>query len=67
MKTLDEVIKAIEVCRDSYVAGKIIKSDVLHYLKEYKVLKYILDEIKQYNPEIKNLVDEFVSKVEGAK
>ena len=36
MKTLDEVIEAIEVCRDSYVAGKIIKSDALHYLKEYK-------------------------------
>lgn len=36
MTTLDEVIKAIEVCRDSYVAGKIIKSDALHYLKEYR-------------------------------
>ena len=36
MKTLDEVIEAIEVCRDSYVAGKIIKSDALHYLKEYQ-------------------------------
>lgn len=36
MKTLDEVIEAIEVCRDSYVAGKIIKADALHYLKEYK-------------------------------
>lgn len=36
MKTLNEVIEAIEVCRDSYVAGKIIKSDALHYLKEYK-------------------------------
>lgn len=36
MGTLDEVIKAIEVCRDSYVAGKIIKSDALHYLKEYR-------------------------------
>ena len=36
MKTLDEVIEAIEVCRDSYVAGKIIKSDALHYLKEYR-------------------------------
>ena len=34
--TLDEVIKAIEECLDSYVAGKIIKSDALHYLKEYK-------------------------------
>lgn len=38
-KTLDEVIEAIEVCRDSYVAGKIIKSDGLHYLKE---LRHIL-------------------------
>ena len=38
MKTLDEVIEAIEVCRDSYVAGKIIKADALHYLKEYRKL-----------------------------
>lgn len=38
VKTLDEVIEAIEVCRDSYVAGKIIKSDALHYLKEYRKL-----------------------------
>lgn len=36
MRSLDEVIKAIEVCRDSYIAGKIIKSDALHYLKEYQ-------------------------------
>ena len=35
MRTLNEVIEAIEVCRDSYVAGKIIKSDALRYLKEY--------------------------------
>ena len=39
MPTLDEVIEAIEVCRDSYVSGKIIKSDALHYLKEYQRLQ----------------------------
>lgn len=39
MKTLDEVIEAIEVCRDSYVAGKIIKSDAIQYLKEYQRLQ----------------------------
>ena len=38
MGTLEEVIRAIEECRDSYVAGKIIKSDALHYLKEYRVV-----------------------------
>ena len=40
MRTLDEVIKAIEVCQDSYVAGKIIKADALHYLREYHTLQY---------------------------
>ena len=43
MPSLDEVIKAIEVCRDYYVAGKIIKSDALHYLKEYKDKSHWLD------------------------
>ena len=39
MGTLDEVIRAIEECHDSYVAGRIIKSDALHYLKEYRRLE----------------------------
>lgn len=43
MKTLDDVIEAIEACRDSYVAGKIIKADALHYLKAFRDSKNALD------------------------
>lgn len=43
MESLDDVIKAIEECRDSYVAGKIIKSDALYYLKEYQNAKNALN------------------------
>ena len=48
MKTLDEVIEAIEVCRDSYVAGKIIKADALYYLKEYQKIEDEYDELKDW-------------------
>ena len=51
MKTLDEVIQAIEICRDSYVAGKIIKSDALYYLKEYQDAKNTLNVEREKNIE----------------
>lgn len=56
MPTLEEVIRAIEVCRDSYVAGKIIKSDALHYLKEYRDLKSTMDWHTQME-EIRNSIE----------
>ena len=55
MGSLDEVIRAIEECRDSYVAGKIIKSDALHYLKEYQErLHNLQDMMDRYDISVKN-------------
>lgn len=55
MRTLNEVIEAIEVCRDSYVAGKIIKSDALHYLKAFRDAKDTLEREKdRYAEAVKN-------------
>ena len=55
MKTLDEVIEGIEACRDSYVAGKIIKDDALHYLKAFRDAKDTLEAEKdRYAEAVRN-------------
>ena len=64
MKTLDEVIKAYELCLDKYIkcnecpyhergCPDARKADALHYLKEYrKHLAQELDELRQKKYEL---------------